>query len=96
MFGFEEGELIPLAEAVAYCPRKVCYQTLRNWTRKGVRGVKLESTWVGGRECTSRIALMRFFNALARPRQAILSPSNAQLRAHSRMVREQIRREFGV
>ena len=96
MFGFEDGELILLAHAAEYCPRRVHYHTLRNWTRRGVRGVVLDSVWVGGREYTTRIALVRFFNALARPRRAIVSPTEARVINRSRIVREQIRAEFGV
>lgn len=87
-------DLVLLKEAVAYCPRKVHYHTLRNWTRKGVRGVVLDSVWVGGREHTSRTALARFFAALSKGRRPILDRSSERNR--SRLVREQIRAEFGV
>jgi len=38
--------------------------TLFRWTTRGLRGVVLESTQVGGTRCTSLEALQRFFNRL--------------------------------
>lgn len=88
-------DLVPLKEASAYCPKRVHYQTLRNWVRKGTRGIKLDSVWVGGREYTSRSALSRFFAGLSRKRQAP-AVADAIERNRNRLVRETIRAEFGV
>ncbi len=86
--------LIPLKDAAAHCPRPVHYQTLRNWTRKGVRGVKLESHWIGGREFTSRSALKRFFYRRSAQQQPRIIDDEE--RRQNQLVREIIRAEFGV
>ena len=39
-------------------------KTLGRWARFGLRGVRLEVTRVGGTVCSSRAALMRFFERL--------------------------------
>lgn len=62
--------LMPLAQAARQLPalrggRPVNPATLRRWSAKGLRGVKLETLRCGGTTCTSREALQRFFSALS-------------------------------
>ena len=64
-----EKELITLAAAARRLPkidgRKVAVATLWRWSRRGLRGVRLEYARVGRRVCTTQAALRRFFNQLA-------------------------------
>ena len=48
-------------EAAALCNREV--QAVRKWIKQGLRGVKLEATFIGGRLVTSREAVSRFIAA---------------------------------
>ena len=62
-------ELLTFTEATKILPkrrrgRKVATSTLYRWAKRGLRGVRLEVTQVGGTMCTSRAALRRFFNRL--------------------------------
>jgi len=63
-----DEQLVTLTEATKLLPkvdgRKVAVSTLWRWCRKGLRGVALEYARVGRRVCTSREALLRFFNRL--------------------------------
>lgn len=47
------------------CSRRIHVSTLHRWSRKGVKGVRLETIRVGGTHCTSIAALERFFARLA-------------------------------
>jgi hypothetical protein len=61
--------LLSLAQAAKSLPmidgKVTNISTIFRWTRKGIRGVKLEHVYVGRRICTSEAALNRFFNAIA-------------------------------
>jgi hypothetical protein len=46
--------------------RPIAQSTGFRWHTKGLRGVRLEAIRIGGRLCTSREALRRFFDALTR------------------------------
>lgn len=45
--------------------KRLHQSTFFRWCGRGVRGVRLEVLWVGGRLCTSEAALKRFFAALS-------------------------------
>ena len=70
MIDLNQEELLSLSEACAALPRidgkRPHTSTIWRWCRKGVRGVRLEHVRLGHRICTSREALNRFANALAR------------------------------
>jgi hypothetical protein len=51
--------------------------TLWRWTVKGVRGIKLESSLVGGRRVTTPAAVRRFVAALSNPRDQRPSPAHS-------------------
>jgi len=58
--------LISLSAAAKELPgrgarRGVHTITLWRWSKRGIRGVKLETVLVGGIRCTSREAMARFF-----------------------------------
>lgn len=59
-------QLVPLSEVPTLLPRrrnrKVHYQTVYRWTRKGVNGRRLESIKVGRTRFTSIEALKRFID----------------------------------
>ncbi len=69
----ENEQLLTLTEATKVLPRlngrQPAISTLWRWCRKGVRGVRLEYVRIGRNIATSREALGRFFNALARADQ---------------------------
>ncbi|MFN0021058.1 MAG: DUF1580 domain-containing protein [Pirellulaceae bacterium] len=61
-------DILSLSEAATILPRrrgkKTNTCTLYRWTKRGLRGVVLESIQIGGTRCTSRQALERFFGEL--------------------------------
>jgi hypothetical protein len=64
--------ILPPAEAAKELPRRrrgrrTHVSTLYRWMTSGCRGVVLESIQVGGTRCTSKEALMRFFERLSHP-----------------------------
>lgn len=54
---------ITLQEATEVIPGKPHVTSVYRWCKYGVRGVKLESHFVGGRRFTTKEALTRFFEA---------------------------------
>ena len=72
MIEFHSETLIPLTEAARSLPVPCHVSTLHRWHLRGVRGIKLETTVVGGRRFTTVEALKRFraaTNAVADGRQ---------------------------
>lgn len=63
--------------------KKLHVSTLFRWASRGCRGVKLETTRVGGTLCSSKDALQRFFDRLsANDQQAELrAPGTPRQRA---------------
>lgn len=60
---------------------------LYRWTTVGCKGVVLESIPIGGTRCTSREALARFFEALARQSElATFPPRTPTPAARSRSI----------
>ena len=64
---------IPLSKAARMLPSSrtdygLDVSTLHRWSRRGIRGHKLEVIHLGGTACTSQEALGRFFAAIARTR----------------------------
>jgi len=65
---------IPIVQLSQLYPHKVpgtrgkpvSPMTVENWTKKGIRGIKLEVLVVGGRLCTSLAALDRFYQEVTR------------------------------
>jgi hypothetical protein len=63
--------VISLTEAAGLMPWPTSPVSVARWTRRPVRGVKLESAYSGGRKVTSRQAVERFLTRLnATPAQA--------------------------
>ena len=71
MIEFHEEELFSFTEAAKLMPqrrrgRKLAASTLWRWSKKGLRGVHLDSLVVGGQRYTTKTALQRFFAQLTR------------------------------
>ena len=65
MIDVEAETLVQFPEARSAFPgdRRVSLATLHRWRQKGVRGVKLETTLIGGLRYTSKEAIARFIAA---------------------------------
>lgn len=73
----EYEHLIPMKEVPRFLPpaaKKPCYDTILQWTKRGVRGVVLETLWIGGRKFTSEEAIVRFFDAITLTREGHCLP----------------------
>ena len=74
MIDLQNEHVLPLRVAAKRLPRqragrKVHVSTLYRWAHDGLRGVRLETIYVGGTVCTSLEALQRFFDRLTAQRQ---------------------------
>lgn len=56
--------LLTLSQAMHELPNRPSPSTAWRWYRKGVHGIRLETTVIGGRRYTSREALDRFLSAV--------------------------------
>ncbi len=69
MIDISTEKLISLADAAALFPGRdgatVHPETVKNWARRGKKGIRLESILAGPRRCTSIQAVQRFLEALA-------------------------------
>ena len=78
--------------------KKVAYSTLWRWANRGVRGVRLEATPIGGTLYTSAEALQRFADALRATRDPGTGPPATSPTATglgNNRVAEELRRIFG-
>ena len=69
MINIETEELLPLAKAAEWLPRRRRGQkphasTMYRWSTVGCKGIVLETLQVGGSRCTSRAAVQRFLERL--------------------------------
>lgn len=80
-------ELLTLRDATAYLKRHlqvfISLPCLRMWVRRGTRGVRLESTLVGGRRYTSKEALSRFLKRVNREPQPKRTRKTESVRAEA-------------
>ena len=67
MINIETEDLRLLTKASADVPGRPHISTLIRWALRGVKGVKLETAFVGGRRFTSVEAIHRFLNRLNEP-----------------------------
>src|SRR5688572_8748737 len=72
-------QVVTFNEATRLIPGRPHLCQLYRWSMRGLGGVKLEWIQIGGKRCTSREALQRFFTALtaARSGQSLPSPTPA-------------------
>ena len=54
-------ELLSLSQAAKIIPGRPHVLTVHRWSRKGLRGVRLETVVIGGKRFTTTAALNRFF-----------------------------------
>jgi hypothetical protein len=84
-------EVLSFAQAARRLPRMrggrpVSPATLWRWATSGLRGVRLETTHIGGTRCTSLEALARFFAGLAKDNaEAASAPRPTQLAAEAEL-----------
>lgn len=80
-------ELLTFRDAAAYLKSdwelSISLPCLRMWVRRGTRGVRLESTLVGGRRFTSKEALSRFLKRVNREPQSKRTRKTASVRAEA-------------
>ena len=95
MIDLSQEELLSLSEASAALPRidgrRPHVSTVWRWCRKGVRGVRLEYVRLGHRICTSREALNRFANTLARTDSTVSGSADSESPACSTPARQKNR-----
>ncbi len=59
------GPTLTLKDAAATFPGSpVCYETIRRWATRGIKGVKLETARIGGRRMTTVEACREFVERL--------------------------------
>ncbi|MEM6468257.1 MAG: DUF1580 domain-containing protein [Planctomycetota bacterium] len=59
-------DLLSLAQATREIPTRPNVSTVWRWAKRGIRGVRLETVKVGGKQMTSVQALTRFLQATNR------------------------------
>jgi len=86
-------QVISLADATHFLPKRrsgkrTNVATIYRWTKRGCRGIVLESIQVGGTRCSSREALQRFYDRLSEPLMPVSSPSVDQNRRQTEAEQE--------
>ncbi len=88
MIDISSETVVSLTEATRHLPRRrkgnrPATVTLFRWAQKGLKGIRLETTQVGGTKCTSLEALQRFFGHLtdSEAPTAVATASKVQARA---------------
>jgi len=84
--------LLPLTEAALLVRKDL--STLYRWTRRGFRGVILETVQAGGTRSTTREALQRFFERLT-VREHIPAPSRPRTEQHATKAGEELE-SYGI
>jgi hypothetical protein len=80
MISIEDEDIVTFVQATDWLPRrragkKTALTTLWRWTNVGIKGVLLETIYVGAVRCTSRQALQRFFERVTAARKGGSSQS---------------------
>lgn len=83
MIDISRESLLTFSEAAASLPGKPNVSTIHRWRLRGCRGIKLESTLIGGVRYTSHEALQRFCN-----RTTAVADGTAQPEARTSSQRE--------
>lgn len=107
MIDLATENLIPLNEVPKLLPRRrtgrpIHLSAIYRWRQKGIRGIRLETTTLGGTTYTSKEALARFAEALTgRPCNHLTptSPISRMTRtrqAQARRAEQQVREQLGI
>lgn len=84
-------KLISLGEACREVPPNgVSTATMARWIQRGVRGVQLETVFIGGRRLTSREAIQRFIDAQNTPVSTTAAITAKQRRKQSEAARAEL------
>ncbi len=89
--------LIPIADVPAHIPTRPHIATVWRWIQKGIRGVPLETSLIGGRRFTSEEALQRFFersNASTKRSGSLTRPAQSAASKARQSAIELAEREF--
>jgi hypothetical protein len=100
MIDLKTETLLPLSEAAKKIPpnrsgKKVHTSTVLRWILKGVKGVALEGTRLGGRWLTSLEALQRFGDRLATTQTGVNASPDTMARQHAADRAEEELAELG-
>ena len=96
-------KLVTLEEAAQLAPgirpgKCASVAALRRWAKRGMRGIRLDTIIAGGRRCTSREAVQRFFELLTEAREP--EPPKPKRRrdypSNTNAARVALREEFGL
>jgi hypothetical protein len=74
--------------------RPVHHNTLRRWALKGRHGIKLETIMIGCVQCSSKEALVRFFEELTAFKQGPPPPHGRDAERQARVERQL--KQFGL
>ena len=104
MIDIRVEDLIPLEDAAKIAPgfrpgRCASVAAVRRWIRVGMRGVVLESVIAGGRRCTSRDAIQRFFTRLTEARDTPVGRYRRRTTnptADEQQIRARLKRDHGL
>ena len=66
--------------------RRVSVSTFYRWATTGLKGIRLETRYLGGTQYTSEEALNRFFDAITQRCQSVLDASVSPFRRNSEPV----------
>ena len=89
----ESETLLTFSQAARQIPGRPGISTIHRWWRRGVRGIKLATTLVGGRRYTSSEAIARFIAVAQGQPPLIRTPGQRQRaigRAEQNLDRENI------
>lgn len=67
MIDIHTEEIVQLSRCSPLVPTRPHVSTLMRWAFRGLQGHKLETIKIGGKVCTSREALQRFFERCNSP-----------------------------
>lgn len=65
-----EEEMIRLGDVHRHIPGSASPQTIYRWANTGLRGISLETVYVGGARFTSRQAITRFLEAINKRKES--------------------------
>lgn len=97
MIDAQSEQTFPLSQSPKHAEpvigRRLATSTFYRWAKYGVRGVRLETRFLGGTRYTSTEALQRFFDKLTEDANGAADPPTASemSRAHQRETEQAIR-----